>query len=68
MDSIENRIEFFYYEDCEAAVAITHNQTIIGQDSYTEYTDKENNVMICKSNYLYLFNFVNLAQIDYWID
>jgi hypothetical protein len=66
MDSDENRMEFFYYEDCECGIAITHDQTIIAHESYIEQYDEMN----VKSEFvlLYLFNFVNSDEIDWWID
>ncbi len=62
MCSDENRMEFFYYEDCECGIAITHNQTIIGADLYDEINVKSESVL------LYSFDFFNSDEIDWWID
>lgn len=62
MCSDENRMEFFYYEDCECGIAITHNQTIISANLYDEMNVKSGAVL------LYLFDFVRLKDVDLWID
>ena len=66
MDSDDNRMEFFYYEDCECGIAITHDQTIIAHESYIKQWDDP--YMECECTCLYIFKFVNLSEINYWID
>ena len=66
MYSDENRMEFFYYEDCECGIAITHDQTIIAHESYIEQYDEP--YMKSECHFMYLFNFVNSDDIDWWID
>jgi hypothetical protein len=62
MCSDENRMEFFYYEDCECGIAITHNQTIISANLYEDEKNVKSAVL------LYLFDFVRLKDVDLWID
>ena len=62
MCSDENRMEFFYYEDCECGIAITHNQTIISANLYEDEMNVKSAVL------LYLFDFVRLKDIDWWIN
>lgn len=64
----ENRMEFFYYEDCGCAVAVTHNKTIIACESYCEQSDNPYEDNRVERTYLYLYRFVNLDEIDWWIN